>query len=54
MLDATDFSVLHGGQDSRDWIQDIKCSVDGHLLALGSQDTKIYLHDVQTDATTSG
>ena len=53
VLDATDFSVVHEGQDSRDWIQDIKFSADGRLLALGSQDTKIYLYDVQTDATRS-
>ena len=53
VLDATDLSVIHEGQDSRDWIQDIKFSADGRLLALGSQDTKIYLYDVQNDSTRS-
>lgn len=53
ILDAEDLSVIHEGQDSRDWIRDVKFSPDGKLLALGSEDTKIYLYDVGEGSTRS-
>ena len=47
MLDAVSLTVLHEGQDSKEWIQDMKFSPTGKLLAVSSHDNKIYLYDVE-------
>jgi microtubule-associated protein-like 6 len=47
VLDAVSLTVLHEGQDSKEWIQDMKFSPTGKLLAVSSHDNKIYLYDVE-------
>jgi hypothetical protein len=37
LLKAADLSAIHEGQDSRDWISEIKFSPDSTLLAMASQ-----------------
>ena len=37
LLKAADLSTIHEGQDSRDWICEIKFSPDSSLLAMSSQ-----------------
>jgi hypothetical protein len=37
LLKASDLSTIHEGQDSRDWISEIKFSPDSSLLAMSSQ-----------------
>jgi WD40 repeat protein len=46
LLKASDLSVLHEGQDSRDWITDIRFSPNGKFLALASQDSKVYMYSL--------
>lgn len=46
LLRGADLSVLHEGQDSRDWITDIKWSPDGSTLAIASQDSKVYVYQI--------
>lgn len=53
VLSAEDLSTLHEGQDSRDWISEVRFSPDGSMLAVGSQDTKVYLYDCIRDAAKS-
>jgi len=44
LLKAADLSTIHEGQDSRDWICEIKFSPDSSLLAMSSQDSKVYIY----------
>ena len=37
LLKAPDLSVVHEGQDSRDWLTEIKFSPDGTMMAAASQ-----------------
>jgi hypothetical protein len=46
LLNAADLAVLHEGQDSRDWICEIKFAPDGSLMAMASQDSKIYVYSL--------
>lgn len=48
VLNESDLSVLHQARDSKQWISDIKYSPDGHTLALGSHDNKIWLYETST------
>ena len=50
LLSAADLSTLHEIQDSRDYVTDLKFSGDGALLALASQDTKVYVYNVRDSA----
>jgi len=49
VVDAVTLEVIFEGQDSTEWIQDIKFSPDGATLAVCSRDSMIYLYDVQSD-----
>ena len=49
VVDASTLEVIFEGQDSKEWIQDIKFSPDGTTLAVCSHDCKIYLYDVKSD-----
>lgn len=44
LLNSSDLSVLHEGQDCRDWVCEIKFAPDSSLMALASQDSKIYVY----------
>lgn len=37
LLNSSDLATVHEGQDSRDWVCDIKFSPDSTLMALSSQ-----------------
>jgi len=40
-------SVIVEGHEAKEWISDLKYSADGSILAIGSHDNKIYLHDAK-------
>jgi len=46
VYDAEDFQVQHEARDSNKWITEIKYSPNGHMLAMGSFDNKIYVYNV--------
>ena len=52
MLHPDDLELIHEARDSKKWIQELKFSLDGNTLAVGSRDNKIYLYDVGNGFTT--
>jgi len=46
LLTSAQLATVHEGQDSRDWIGEAKFAPDGSLLALASQDSKIYVYSL--------
>jgi len=44
LLNAADLSLLHEGQDSRDWVCEIKFSPDSTLMAMASQVSCPHAH----------
>ena len=46
ILHPDDLELIHEARDSKKWIQELKFSLDGNTLAVGSRDNKIYLYDV--------
>lgn len=47
VLNASDLKLVHGGQDSNEAIRFVKFSGDSKILAVGSEDSKIYLYNVK-------
>ena len=54
ILNADDLSISRESRDSREWISDAKFSPDGKTFAMGSQDNKIYLYDVERSFALKG
>jgi len=46
VLDTTDYQVVHEARDSTKWITDIKYSLSGEMIAMGSYDNKVYIYNV--------
>ena len=49
IITSETLQVVFEGQDTKEWIQDVKFSPDGATLAVCSRDCKIYLYDVNAD-----
>jgi WD40 repeat protein len=47
VLGATDLKMVHEGKDSNEAIKFVKFSNDSKILAVGSEDSKIYLYNVR-------
>lgn len=47
VLDADKLSVLHEARDAAEWIRVARFTPDGQTLALGSEDTRVYLYNVK-------
>ena len=47
VLNASDLKLVHGGQDSNEAIRFVKFSGDSKILAVGSEDSKVYLYNVR-------
>jgi hypothetical protein len=47
ILNSETLEIIFEGRDSRQYISEMKFSGDGHTLAIGSRDTKIYLYDTK-------
>ena len=49
VLDGSTLEVVFEGQDATEWIQDIKFSPEGKLMAVSSHDNNIYLYEVDPE-----
>ena len=47
ILNTSDNKIIHEGKDSNEPIRVLKFSNDGKLLAVGSEDSKIYIYNVK-------
>jgi len=51
VMNSVDNKIVHEGKDSNESIRILKFSIDGKLLAVGSEDSKIYLYNVKDKYT---
>ncbi|CAK9107654.1 Echinoderm microtubule-associated protein-like 6 (EMAP-6) (Echinoderm microtubule-associated protein-like 5-like) [Durusdinium trenchii] len=51
ILNEADLCIIHEARDSKKWIAEVKFSSDGSTLAIGSNDSAIYLYNVEDFAS---
>lgn len=47
ILETNDYQILHEARDSTKWIIEIKYSPSGNFIAMGCNDNKIYVYNVE-------
>ena len=51
VLNQSDLTIVHEARDSRQWISEVKFSLTGETIAIGSRDNNIYLYNTSDFAS---